>query len=65
MARTHPEYLNNSPASAARTTPGDSLLRDFRATLEARWRQFDAATLESAQLKAPPGVAQIARDRDS
>lgn len=45
---TTPETLKWSPSSTPSNKPSDALLKNFRATLEQRWKEFNKATLEEA-----------------
>ncbi len=49
-----PETQKNSPANApAKQSDGDMVLKNFRATLETRWEQFDqAAIVEAGQFSS-------------
>ena len=46
-----PETLKSSPASSP-TSPSDTLLKNFRATLDQRWSEFDTATMAESKIKA-------------
>ncbi len=39
---------HETPHSAPASAPSDKLLRDFRARLDQRWQEFDAATMQEA-----------------
>lgn len=51
MAPT-PEKLSSSPAPTPTTKPSDTLVKNFCATLDTRWQEFDAATMQEAQSRA-------------
>lgn len=46
--RTSPRENPNIPVPTPQKKPSDTLLKNFRATLEHRWSQFDTATLKEA-----------------
>ena len=45
---SNPEIIKNSPASSTKS-PSNTLLKNFQATLEKRWAEFDIATMKEAQ----------------
>lgn len=50
---TTPEIQKNTPTSS--NSPSDTLLRNFRATLDQRWEEFNKATLDEAISQNPFG----------
>lgn len=58
----NPEIPKNAPASTPRS-PSDTLLKNFKVTLETRWKQFDIATMKEANSQTIGGFgAQAGRD---
>ena len=47
---TTPETPNSNPTLSPKS-PSDTLLKNFRATLDQRWTEFDAATMKEANSK--------------
>ncbi len=45
----NPEIQNNNLSGVPTNKPSDTLLKNFRATLDQRWKEFDWATLQEAQ----------------
>ena len=59
---SNPEIPKNAPASTPRS-PSDTLLKNFKVTLETRWKQFDIATMKEANSQTIGGFgAQAGRD---
>ena len=67
---SNPDIIKNAPTSPGKS-PSDSLLKNFQATLEKRWTEFDIATMKEAQFqvsKHPLGWftdAQTERAKDA
>jgi len=61
------EIQKSAPSWAPAKAPEDTLLKNFRATLEKRWNEFDRATMQEAIKQNPLGQiwAQSLRDSDS
>ncbi len=49
---TTPEVLRTNPSVSPASAPSDTLLRNFRATLDTRWGEFDQATMKEAESQA-------------
>lgn len=60
------EIQKSAPSWAPAKAPEDTLLKNFRATLEKRWNEFDRATMQEAIKQNPLGQiwAQSLRDSD-
>lgn len=53
---TTPETPKNTPATVPSASPSDELVKNFRATLDTRWSEFDAATMKEAQAQADANI---------
>ena len=59
------EIQKSTPSWAPAKAPEDTLLKNFRATLEKRWNEFDRATMQEAIKQNPLGQIWVQSLRDS